>query len=387
MIDFNFSQECCGCGACADACALGCIAIIKDKHDFRIPQVNADKCVNCGKCDKVCPVLNVARKKNDAQKLICTYNNDEEKRMQGSSGSVFYEIAKETINQGGVVFGAAFVEKLQLKHIKVEKIEDIYPLMKSKYIQSNTNGVFQQVKDELKKGRKVCFVGTPCHCQALYNFLGKKTNDNLILIDFICHGVPSQSLFDKAIAQFEKDNDCDVTGFSFRRKTGNSLRNYEISYIDKSGNHNNQIGCARKFHYYCGYLKYFTFRDSCYQCKFVGHDRITDMTLGDFWGLEKIEPQLNDINKGYSMLIVNSNKGAELFKKLSGNFTSKEYPLELAARNNYAYCKPAFKSKVHNWFLHDYTRLPYDKLAKRYFFWKEDKLRWILRCLIKKLKI
>jgi hypothetical protein len=135
--------------------------------------------------------------------------------------------------------------------------------------------------------------------------LGKKDIENLVLIDFICHGVPSQSLFDKAICQFEKDNDCKVTDFSFRYKTDDSLHNYKISYTDRKGKEYSRTGSARKFHYYCGYLKYFTFRESCYKCSFVGHDRITDMTLGDFWGLNKIEPQISDFNKGYSMLIIN----------------------------------------------------------------------------------
>lgn len=382
MINFDFSKDCCGCGACADTCALGCISIIKDKKDFRIPNVETSKCVECGKCEKVCPVINPSSRVNDEQKLYCTYNNKEDIREKGSSGSIFYEVAKIVISDGGVVYGAAFVDKLQLKHCKAETIEDVFPIMKSKYIQSNTNGVFKDVRNELKKGRKVLFVGTPCHCQALYNFLGRKEQENLILIDFICHGVPPQELFDHAIELYEKQHDCIVKDFSFRHKTQMSLHNYKISYTCNDGTTKTETGSSDEFPFYCGYLKYITFRNSCYGCKFCNQNRITDMTLGDFWHLENIDPTVQDFNKGYSMLIVNSAKGHEIFNLISGELQYKEYNIDIAEPNNHAYCKPTFRSIKQKLYIRDYNRIPYEKLSERYFSYQLSLPRRIIRRII-----
>lgn len=367
MIDFNFNKDCCGCAACVDICPVNCIEIINNKKDFRIPKVDKIHCIDCKMCEKVCPTLNPSTLKYSERKLFCAYNNNPIIRDKGSSGSIFYTIAKRIIDEKGCVFGAAFDKHLQLRHVKAESIPEIYPLMKSKYIQSDTTGVYKKVQFELKRNRKVLFVGTPCQCQGLYNFLEGKKPENLIIIDFICHGVPSQKLFDNAIRQYEIRNECKVRNFSFRKKTRESLHGYSIDYENKSGELKNEEGISKEFPYYQFYLKYWPFRESCYICKFVGKDRISDLTLGDFWFLERIKPEIKDFNKGYSMLIVNSNKGKEILDVHKADVYSEEFDLQFAVDNNFAYANPTKKSIIHTLFIFDYNRIPYNKLEKRYF--------------------
>ena len=373
MIDFNFNKDCCGCRACVEICPKQCITMETNNKGFYVPKVDLANCVDCHLCEKICPVLNVAKRVNSDQKLYCAYNNEEEIREKGSSGSIFYIVAEYVIEQGGCVCGAAFQDKLQLKHIMVDKLEDLYPLMKSKYLQSNTNGIFKQVRNELKKNRLVLFVGTPCQVQALYNFLGHKFYENLILIDFICHGVPSQELFDRCIQAYERRNNCEIIDFSFREKSKKNFRNYNI-VCRKDNQIFNETNVPVNFPFYNGFLKYITFRNSCYDCLFLGRNRISDFTLGDFWGIEHAGI-VDDFNKGYSMLYVNSSKGADLLHTLKESMTLKEYELDSKYAENYAYLKPTSKSIINRCLMWDYNRISHDKLERRYFSkWHDNSL-------------
>ena len=201
MINFDFDKECCGCSACADVCPMSCITYVKNKHGFLVPKVEQILCVNCGLCTKVCPVIKPQTNQLNDIKVYSAYNKSAEIRTEGSSGSLFYTLAEDTINSGGIVYGAAFVENMKLRHISAESLYELKPLMKSKYLQSDVTGVYKQVKYNLGLGRRVLFVGTPCQCNALYKSLGSRPHDNLLLVDFICHGVPSQDLFDKMSKQ------------------------------------------------------------------------------------------------------------------------------------------------------------------------------------------
>lgn len=364
MISFDFSKHCCGCAACVDACPQKCICIVEDEKDFRIPNINVNECINCGLCEKVCPVINSDASRG-LEKLFCGYNNNALQRKAGSSGSLFILLAKKVIENGGVVVGAAFDDNLQLRHRLAYDDDGIMPLMKSKYIQSNTTGIFNKVRAELKDGKQCLFVGTPCQCQALYNFMGRKQIDNLLLVDFICHGVPSQKLFDKAIQSFEKRRDCKVESFNFREKAKGELHCYSISYVYNDGERETDIGTSREFPFYNGYLSYRIFRESCYECKFAQRERVSDITLGDFWNLGKIKG-IKDFRKGYSMIIVNSNKGLEVIQNLSDKISIEEFPIEIAEKNNYAYTHPTEKRLLHKWFLRDYNKKPYDEVEKLY---------------------
>ncbi len=365
MIDFNFDKDCCGCSACIDACPKSCIQFEKNSKGFLVPQVNLDVCIDCGLCNKVCPILNIQKSNTPPKQLYCAYNNDENIRKQGSSGSIFFAVAKYVIERGGCVCGAAFDNDLQLKHRMVDKIEDVYPLMKSKYIQSDTRGIYRRVKQELNKNRLVLFVGTPCQCQALYNYLGKKNYHNLILIDFICHGVPSQDFFDRSIKEYERQNTCKIISFNFREKNDIALRNCKLTRKFENGIVDSVILPSEQFPFYKAYLSYFIFRNSCYTCKFIGDKRITDFTIGDFWGLEHTGT-LPDFNKGYSMLYVNSDRGNNLLHQFNDNLNLQSIEIEAPEAFNYAYKLATPRSILNRCFMFDYNRLSQERLEKRY---------------------
>ncbi len=388
MIAFNFDKDCCGCRACADVCPKGCISMVKNSKGFFMPKIDSETCINCRLCDQICPVLNVQVKEDANTKLFCAYNKDNEIREQGSSGSIFYSVAKYVISNGGCVCGAAFVDGLKLRHIMVERLEDVYPLMKSKYLQSNTEGIYKKVKKELANGRMVLFVGTPCQCQALYNYLGKRNPDNLILIDFICHGVPNQELFDRYIFEYEQKNNCKVIDFTFRKKTPKFLHNCLIKRQFNNGEQDELLVNCYDFPFYYAYLKYIIFRESCYKCNFVGDKRITDLTLGDFWGIEHTG-DVSDFYKGYSMLYVNNAKGENILEAIKSDLSLCEFDINSPKAYNHAYKKPTHRSILNRCFMYDYNRISHSRLEKRYCtkFHDNPLLKKVLLYLIAKLKI
>ncbi len=388
MIGFNFDNDCCGCRVCADACPKHCIGMVKNSKGFFMPKVNPEVCIECGLCEKVCPVLNVQKQKEATPKLYCAYNKNEEIREIGSSGSIFFSVAKYVISNGGCVCGAAFVDGLQLKHIMVDKLEEIYPLMKSKYIQSNTEGIYRKVKKELANGRMVLFVGTPCQCQGLYNYLGRRNPKNLILMDFICHGVPNQELFDRCIFEYEQRNDCKVVDFVFRKKSKDFLQNCLINRQFCNGRQDEVMLKPDDFPFYKAYLNYFIFRNSCYSCRFVGDQRITDFTIGDFWGIER-SGDVSDFYKGYSMLYVNTSDGENVLEIIKDDLSLSEFDTDSPKAINFAYKKPTPRSILNRCFMYDYNRISHSRLEKRYCtkFHDNPFLKKVLLYLIAKFKL
>lgn len=359
MIDFDFIKDCCGCGVCVDTCPKNCIKMVRSPYGYLIPSVNQNECINCNQCNKVCPTLNTPRKTYDNHQVFSAFNKNPEIRAAGSSGSVFYLMATTIISKGGVVYGAAFDENLQLQHVKAETEEALSPLLKSKYIQSNTVGVFQKIKQDLIEGRTVLFVGTPCQTCALYNIIPDKYQANLYIIDFICHGVPSQELFNRSIRSYEKQNKCHVDKFTFRVKGKRHSKYYQIEYTDKRGKKGVEKGDYSNNPYYRGYMLYNCFRQSCYRCKHVGVDRVSDLTIADFWGITQLNPSVKDQEKGYSMVITNSEKGKSLFGQINENIISDEYTLDDAIKNNSSYTNRTNDTQLSKLFRWSYNKFPY----------------------------
>lgn len=343
MISYDFNKDCCGCAVCVDACPKKCIKLGVNPYGFVVPEVDASVCVDCHLCEMICPVLNPARVEYDKRQMFSAKNKDEQQRSAGSSGSIFYLLAKYIIDEGGIVYGAAFDEDFQLRHRPAENIQQIPPLLRSKYLQSNTEGIYSEIRKRLKDGRKVLFVGTPCQCNALYNFLGKKKPVNLSLVDFICHGVPSQRLFDDAKAYWERKNKSRITKFEFRHKRPDCVHSFYLEAIDMdSGESYSKCEKYDKYPFYNGFKRYICFRESCYHCAFAVQERVADITLADFWNIESVDPNVDieEFNKGYSMIVTNSERGKDIFNKLSCNAVVKEFNVELAVTHNSAYTHP-----------------------------------------------
>ena len=313
-------KACCGCGACANRCPVDAIRMEWDEEGFYYPKVDEKACIYCGKCTKACPALN-ERSVNDKEPLTYAAYADDEIRKVSSSGGIFTLVAEEILDQGGVVSGAAFDENFRVAHIIVDKKEDLGRLRSSKYVQSTTDLVYREVEKYLKEGRKVLFSGCGCQVGGLYGFLGKDY-ENLFTIDLMCHGGPSPKVFQKYLKEVHRGKK--VTYVSFRDKDyfGWSTE-MTVKYADG--------GVYRKLRgedpYYRAFLPCLSVRPHCQICYYSRLPRQADMTLADFWGIQKYNPAFTD-GKGTSILVTNNQKGRDMLEKIRPRLLLLE-PVEL----------------------------------------------------------
>lgn len=335
MINITNKKDCCGCSACVQRCPKQCISLHEDNEGFLYPHVNTNDCINCGLCEKVCPWLNRQNKLQPLE-VLAVKNRNEEERMASSSGGVFIALAKKVIADGGVVFGAVFDEKWEVKHTYAEKIEDVKPMMGSKYLQSRIENSYKDAEKFLKDGRLVLFTGSPCQITGLHNYL-RKNYSNLISADFLCHGVPSPGVwrkylneaFDrseisptsekKAVSYSSTSLTYKIKNIEFRNKTFRGWKNFSLvinGTLSESGE--NSLLLSESFHqnpYMQGFLSDIYLRPSCYKCKCKNGISHSDITIGDFWGAPKTMPDFDD-NKGIGLVLVNTNKGKVIFDSL-----------------------------------------------------------------------
>lgn len=325
-------DNCIGCQACVDRCAQKAISFQYDEWGEGRAVVDASECNNCGLCETCCPSL--VTDFNKAQKnVLAAYSKSN--RQTGSSGGIFFELASKVINDGGVVFGAAFDENLKLIHKSARSVSELEALCKSKYLHSDMSGVYNEILDCLKKGLKVMFVGTPCQVSAVKNLFSKKYDRQLLLIDFLCHGTGTQKIFDLCIKNEEKKKNGKIVKFVFRAKTKNRPHNFCYT-IEKAGKMKKVAGYPFEFPYYYSYSKRNILNEYCYECKFAKQERVGDITIGDFWGVRKYNKKLNEL-KGVSMLSVNTQKGKDAFELIKDGCTVCEYPIEHASSSNQAF--------------------------------------------------
>lgn len=368
-------EDCCGCRACGDVCPTGAISFNEDSEGFLYPRVDSSICILCGKCTRICPELNLCLNPK-ASDATAAYAKDSQARQAGSSGGIFGLLAQRFCDEGGFVYGAAFDSNLQLIHVKARNSAEIQPILRSKYIQSNTSGIYHDAISELQKGKKVLFSGTPCQCNAIRNAVGPKLSELLTTVEVICHGVPSQSLFNKSINWLENRRNCRITSFAFRSKYPKALhpQAYSFTYI-KDGDTRVVNGLHYQNPFYFGFQKYITLRPSCYNCKWARPERSADITLGDFWGIEKYCPDLN-AKEGVSMAIINSEKGQELIDKIvNGNrLFTKNLPIAVAIENNGCLSSPTPRKPSRDAFFAALAKEPFNEVAKRFLV---PRRKWI----------
>lgn len=305
MISIEEKKNCCGCSACASVCPVQCISMKEDYEGFLYPFVNKSKCVNCGLCEKVCNHINPYDKK-EPLKILAAANKDEEVRFNSSSGGIFYILAEQTINKGGVVFGARFDENWQVVIDYADTIEGVKAFMGSKYVQARIETAYIDAKRFLINGRKVLFSGTPCQIAGLHKFLGRQY-DNLLSIDFICHGVPSPKVW-KMYLENITDTEKLVKAMSFRNKI-NGWKHLHFSITYNVSEKTITLLCpASENQYMNAFLSDLILRPSCSSCKVKSCSSQSDITLADFWGIWNINSEMSD-DKGTSLLLVNTEKG------------------------------------------------------------------------------
>ena len=316
MIDKVIKKsECCGCFGCLNSCPKNCIQMKDDNEGFWYPEVDYFRCIKCNLCIKNCPALNIHNKNEDVLKeveVIAAYSKDEVLRLDSTSGGIFSEIAKYFIKEKGIVYGAIYNQEHLVEHYRGTTVEDIDKLRQSKYLQSNIGDIYRKVKEDLINKKKVLFVGTPCHIAALNNYLSKNY-DNLTTIDFLCRGINSPEAYKQYLKNLEKKYFSKIKRVIFKNKTYGWHR-FSTKIIFENGQEYIQDRYTDS--YMRGYLEGNLFmRPSCHECRYKSLPRYADITLGDFWGIEKVRPDL-DQDKGTSIFMLNTEKGKKVFESI-----------------------------------------------------------------------
>lgn len=319
---------CTGCGACYNVCPKDAIRMEPNEEGFLVPRIQKALCVNCGLCEKTCPVLNPVYK-NTEQPDCYALRASDEIREKSSSGGTFTLLANEILGRGGVVFGAAWTKEWTVAHIGIEDAEHLALLRSSKYLQSDTGKSFTEVKEHLRKGRPVLYTGCPCEIAGLYAFLGTSVSlDKLYTAEIICHGAPSPKAFQKYLNDnFDVPN---IERFDFRDKSVyHWITSCNVWFKDGTQLHRSE----KQDPYLQAFLPCMSMRPSCSVCPFSKMPRQADISMGDYWGIERFDKTWND-HKGTSLVLVNSAKGQELFDRIKEKSEMVQTPLEYATHIN-----------------------------------------------------
>lgn len=386
MINITKQEECAGCYACVNICPQNCIIMKTNIEGFWYPVVEVDNCTNCNLCDEVCPIINKSTSKNEPLAYSC-YNKNEEIRLKSSSGGIFTIVAEEIIAECGIVFGAKFDSNFKVIHDFVDNLEDISLFVGSKYVQSKIGETYKIAKNYLKQGRKVLFSGTPCQIAGLKSFLMKDYN-NLLTIDLFCHGVPSPKAWEKYVTHMENSVGSKMVSASFRSKE-KGWKLFSMSASFKNGFKYSEP--LNKDLFLVSFLKNLSLRPSCYNCQFKGINRISDITLADFWGVQNILPDMDD-DLGTSLILINTSKGQEMFQKVKSKMMYKGVDLDKAVLYNSAAITSVRYNPKRNKFFRDLDHYPFDQTVKKYsketiFTKLIKKIKGKLKSLLKKLNI
>ena len=316
--------NCCGCGACAQSCPKNCISMEPDSEGFLYPKVDETQCVNCGLCEKVCPIL--LKQKPDPIKVeaYAAYTSNSELREKSSSGGIFSLLAQEILNRGGTVAGAAFAADFSVRHILVENDAELDRLRGSKYVQSRMEDTYVQIRDLLKQGRPVLFTGVACQIAGLKAFLGREY-ENLYTVDVLCHGVPSPKVWAHYRREQAQIHGTTLEEVSFRDKR-KGWRHYSMALNFAEGVEYCRPGAEDT--YLRVFLRDLCLRPSCHSCRFKDFPRLSDLTIGDAWGIERHMPDLDD-DHGTSVVLVNSEKGMGLWNAVADNAVSRQGELDI----------------------------------------------------------
>lgn len=329
-IEVSNKSQCSGCSACFSACPKQCIQMKGDDEGFLYPSVDHSKCVDCGKCIKACPIISPPATHTNVVGYAAKAK-EESVRLSSSSGGIFYLLASKVIEKGGFVFGAALDEDCSVKHICAESKEELIRLQRSKYVQSEIGEAFKAAKKLLNDGQPVLFSGTPCQIAGFKTYLGREY-DNLILQDIACFGAPSPMAWSKYINYVSDKETSNLIDVNFRDKT-TGWKDYSIQMNFGNSlvcleNHNNNL-------YMLDFLYKYSLRPSCYDCKFKGIQRSADITLADFWGIDKMMPEMFD-DTGVSLVMIQSPNGKALFEEITESIDYQEADLKQAAKYNTA---------------------------------------------------
>lgn len=339
---FKNKNECFGCGACSAACKTGAITMRRDEEGFPYPVIDQERCVDCKTCGGVCPAQQKLSHVTGSR-FYAVRCNDEKLLQKSTSGGAFSMIAQEVTGSGGLVCGACFDETFSVKHVLSGEIER---MRKSKYVQSDVSDCFSKIRDGLEAGKRVFFTGTPCQCHALKCFLGERKN-GLIIGALICRGVQSPGLWADYVGWLSQNGRLEHYDFRAKRRLDDA---HMVSYM--IGGKETVIPWDKDVLSKI-YTKCLTYRPSCYACPYCNTDNDFDFTLGDFWGIEKIHPELAD-GKGTSLVISRGVQAEDLMKVIASKATV--LPCEKADAMQISLAGPAKQGMLRKFLFQDFAK-------------------------------
>lgn len=327
-------SKCTGCSACVSICPQKCLQMQKDEYGFLHPILSKpDLCVNCGLCGGTCPVHNKLTIPSGGTEAYAVYSENSVLRGESSSGGIFSELALTVLGKNGAVYGAAYDERFRISHICVEKTEDLGKLRGAKYAQSDLDDTFFKIKRRLVNGQQVLFAGTLCQVAGLKSYL-KTDYEGLLTIDFVCHGVPSPVAWERYVQwRAAKDNDGGLPETINLRSKSTGWSRYRYSNVYQYAGGRQYSAKSGEDLYMRLFVGDYINRESCTDCHFKGYNRVSDITLGDFWGIWDIAPEMDD-DSGTSLILLHSEKGKQTFAELKGRAKYQPVTLEQASAQN-----------------------------------------------------
>lgn len=357
----DLKNQCTGCGLCSQKCPFGAIIMKYDEQGFIYPYIDKEKCTGCGWCEAICKKIPL--KANRVKEVYGVKNKDQDVLKQSTSGGVFTVISDYILENGGRVYGCILNDKLEAVHVGVSDKEKRNLMRDSKYVQSDIHLTFEQVYKDLENGKKVLFTGTPCQTAAIYKYCENSPNiDNLYICDIICHGVASPGLFKNHLEYIERKNKTKIINIKFRdkelgwnkdnkRRLKFHLKNGDIYYDDL---------------YYKMYFNYnIISRPACSDCQYCKTDRISDFTMGDFWGIDKVFKNYS-YKEGVSLLLVRSKKAKELIESVKDKIDIFPAELDAVVKYNPNLKLPSVFNENYNIFWNGYIKHGYLYAVKKY---------------------
>lgn len=359
MIRIEHPEDCCGCTACASICPHNAISMKPDTLGFLYPEVDTEKCVDCGLCEKVCAFNdNYDTSLSLSQPDVYAARHKDMQEIETSrSGAAFIALSDWVIEHGGIVYGAGYTDHFRVVHKRAVSKEERNEFKGSKYVQSDLTGVFRQVKADLKAGLLVMFSGTPCQTAGLNSYVGKKLRENLYLVDIVCHGVPGPFIWRDYLAYLERKHGDKICWVNFRDKQlyGWTAHHESFKFVNGGGG---------KMTFTYTFYKHIMFRHSCGVCPYTNTHRPSDITLADFWGWEKTDPTFNVDDKGVSLVLINTEKGRKLFEAVKDNMNIIPVKLEDCLQPNLQH--PSIIHPKRMDFERDYARKGFEYVMKKY---------------------
>lgn len=362
MPNLASTELCVGCTACVLRCPKQCLTLVYDEAGFAYPKMDkVDQCIKCNLCEKVCPVLNKKQKENEQTKVFSAFSLNQQIRENSSSGGIFTELALSVLSNKGIVYGAAYDEAWTVRHVAIEDEEQLHKLRGAKYTESVLNYTFSEIKQYLNSKRDVLFSGTPCQVAGLKSYL-QHDYDNLLCVDFVCHGIPSPLAWKKYLEERKRiDGVADAPIKVNLRSKETGWSRYSYSYVIEYSDGKRYSALNSSDLYMKLFCNDYISRKSCKSCAFKGYERISDITLGDFWGIWDIDPEMDD-GYGTSLILIHSDKGNNIFSNIADKVRYKESTLEAASRENTAVICPSTEKDERAFVLREIQNGNYYKL-------------------------